>query len=97
MFKTFLEYPITRPVALGIWFNVLVVLFMTGWTVIITLVSIASVAYELVPVTSTQYNATYTLFYEKFIPSSSWLPETRTCDASIIQLTQGIYICFPDY
>ena len=89
MFKTLLEYPITRPVVLGIWFNALVVLFMIGWTAIITLVSVASVAYELVPVTSTQYNSTYNLFYEKFIPSSSWLPETRTCDSSIIKLTEG--------
>ena len=94
MFKNFLQYSLTRPVALGIWFNLVVVLFITGWTALITLVNVASVAYELVPKTSTQYNASYHLFYEKFIPSSSWLPNTRTCDSSIIKLTEGSYLRF---
>src|SRR5579859_3572018 len=71
MLHKVLAYPVTRPVELGITFNILFVTFMIGFTVMITLLSVASGGYELVPVTSPYYNVSYHLFYEKFIPASS--------------------------
>src|ERR1700737_3120221 len=91
MFNSLLQYPVTRPVALGIWFNLIVGILGLSWIAIITIINVAAVGYELVPVTSTLFNISYTLWYERFIPTTSWIPRTRSCEGSIIQLTEGIH------
>jgi len=90
MFKSILSYSISRPITIGRWFNILSVVLIVGWAALVTIINVAAVAYELVPFTSTSYNETYTLWYERLIHRSSWLPQTRTCDGSIIKLNEGI-------
>ena len=46
------------------------------------------VGYELVPVTSSSYEDSNTLWYEKFYPSA-WIPPTWECEGSIIKLMEG--------
>jgi|SRR6266496_4996574 len=86
MFKTLLSYPLTRDVTLGKCFNVTIVILGIFWVTVITLINIAAVGYELVPTTSADYNASYTLWYERFTSGTSWIPKTRKCDPSMIKI-----------
>jgi len=89
MFNSLLEYPITRPLSLGIWFNITIIVLGIAWTALVTVFNVATVGYELIPITSTQFNASYTLWYEGFIPSS-WVSPARTCNGSLISLNEGV-------
>lgn len=90
MFNSLLEYPITRPLSLGICFNVAIIVLGIAWVALITVFNVAAVAYELVPITTTQFSNSYTLWYEGFIPSS-WVSAARTCNGSLISLNEGIW------
>jgi len=83
-----LEYPITRRVTIGVCFNVTIIVLGIAWVAIATAFNIAAVAYELVPITTTQFNGSYTLWYEHFIPSSQGYA-ARTCNGSLISLNEG--------
>jgi hypothetical protein len=84
-----LEYPVTRPIPLcRLWTGVLV-LGAIIWVTLITLVNVAAVGYELVPVTSSVFNSSAQLWYERFMPISSWIPKSRTCEWSIIKVLEG--------
>lgn len=87
-----LEYAITRPVAIGrrgtVLIVVLFVLYITG----VTLVNVAAVGYEIVSFTSTTYNDTTELWYEKLIPASIWRPQTRSCEGTVIKLQEREYL-----
>lgn len=84
-----LSYPITRPINLGICFNITFVVLGLAWVAIITIINVAAVGYELVPLTSTLFNSSYTLWYEVFIPSKTWIPQARTCEGSIIKAQES--------
>lgn len=87
---SYFEYPITHPVALNRWAIVFIIVGALAWSILITLISVAAVGYELIPLSSTDYNATYSIWYEKFIPHGSGLiPQTWECNASIIKLNEG--------
>ena len=86
MLKSLISYPVTRGVHLGICFNVTIVLLGLLWVTVITLVNVAAVGYELVPTTSADFNASYTLWYERYTMGTSWIPQTWNCDPSIIKL-----------
>lgn len=87
---SFFEYPITRPVALNRWAIGFIIVGALAWSILITLISVAAVGYEVIPLSSTDYNATYSIWYEKFIPHGSGLiPQTWECNASIIKLNEG--------
>ena len=86
MLKSLICYPITREVHLGTWFNVAIILLGILWVTFITLINVAAVGYELVPTTSANFNASYTLWYERFTLGTSWIPRTWKCDASMIKL-----------
>ena len=92
MFKSLLEYPITRPVSLGLCFNVTIIVLGIAWVTLITVFNVAAAAYESIPITSTQFNASYTLWYERFIPISSWVPPARKCNGSLISLNEGVLL-----
>ena len=79
-----LSYPITRPITLGLCFNIPVIILGVAWVTIITTISVAAVGYELVPFTSTLFNSSYTLWYEVFIPEALVRP-ARNCEGSIIK------------
>ena len=86
---TLLEYPITRSIPLRRFWSVLIVLGAVAWILIITLVNVAVVGYEVVPIISTSYSDSSTLWYEHILPMSSWIPRRRTCDWSVIKLMEG--------
>ena len=57
------------------------------YTAFITTINIVAVGYELVPISSNDYNASYTLWYQKLFPVD-WLPESRTCQPAVIKLNE---------
>jgi hypothetical protein len=85
-----IDYGVTRSANLHPWSILTLIVLGAAWVAIVTTVNVAAVGYELVPVTSTDFNASYSLWYERFIPRQSWKPTTRTCDGSIIQINEGI-------
>jgi len=86
-----LQYPVTRSIALGQWFNIFIILLGIGWVSLITIINIAAVGYELVPFTTTIYNTSATLWYERLPLMTSWFPQGRSCDGSIIKLGEGFH------
>lgn len=90
MFKSLLQYSITKPVTAGICFNVTIILLGIAWVVLITVINVAAVGYEIVIITSTVFNSSYTLWYESFPLLSSWVSSARTCNGSIINLNEGV-------
>jgi hypothetical protein len=90
MSNSFLQYPVTRPITLGICFNATIIILGIAWVALITTINIATVAYEIVPITSTQFNVSCTSWYEHFIPVSSWVSPTRICNGPLISLNEGV-------
>lgn len=84
------EYPITRPVFFSRYLTVLIVLSAGFWIAMITLINVAAQAYELVPIMSTSYSSSYSLWYERIFPFTSWLPKARTCEGSTIKILEGL-------
>ena len=69
---------------------ILLILVSVIYVTVITLVNIAAVAYELVPVTTTLYNGSNPIWYERLFPSSTlWTPPSMNCDGSIIRILEG--------
>ena len=85
----FLEYPITQPIRLTRFWKVIVSIGAIVWVVLITLVNVAAVGYELVPLTSISFQTSYELWYERIIPRSL-IPRSRTCDGSIIKIMESM-------
>src|SRR5277367_5314128 len=85
----FIDYGVTRTAIFPLWSALIIIVLGVAWVAIVTIVNVAAVGYELVSVTSTDFNASYSLWYERFIPQS-YKPMTRTCDGSIIQISEGI-------
>jgi len=82
---TLLEYSVTRSIPLSQCKTVLVVVLGTIFVGLSTLINVIAVGYELVPSASTTYNTTYSLWYERLLPTA-WYPESRTCSSAIINL-----------
>src|SRR5271170_619642 len=53
--KLMLEYSITRPVTIGICFNITIIILAIAWAAIVTGFNAATVAVELVPHTTTHF------------------------------------------
>ena len=87
-----LDYPVTRPVVLSRWATVSIIATYMVWMVIVTLINVAAVGYELVTVPSTNFNNTARNWYEKIMPSNSFLPASWACSSSVIKLNEG-YCC----
>src|SRR5277367_4970341 len=90
-----LGYPVTRPFTLP-HFTLIVIGFGIVWTVLITILNVAAVGYDLVPIYSTSFNSsTSTLFwYEKFAPIRWLFPPSWICDAAVIQHGQRTTLTF---
>jgi hypothetical protein len=83
-----LEYPITRPFTFR-YFTKAVLVLQVIWLIFITFINIVAVGYETVSITSTTFNSTTRLWYEKFVPTF-WLSQSsRSCDGSVIPLNGG--------
>ena len=85
-----IDYGVTRHASFRPLSVLIIIVLGVAWVALVTIVNVAAVGYELVSVTSTDFNASYSLWYERFIPRQSWKPMTRTCDGSIIQINEGI-------
>jgi len=87
----FLEYPVTRAIHLGRVWTTIVVLGAVTWITLVTLLNVAAVGYELVPMTSTSYDSSAALlWYERFMPVSSWFPRSRNCEWATIRLMDSL-------
>lgn len=89
MLPTLLQYSVTRPVSLNLWFNLVITLVSLIYVVLITIINIATVGYQPVSLTSTTFNLSYSLWYERLIPISSWRPQSRICSPSEIIIGEG--------
>lgn len=84
-FMLFLEYPVTQSLKLRRSTIILIFVFGVLFTAIVTIISVVTVSYELVPMTSTSFNSTRTFWYDKLIPHR-WRPPGQTCSAAIIKV-----------
>jgi len=85
-----LEYAVSRPIPVKRRWLVLIIILAIVFVVLTTLINIIAVGYELVSFTSTTFNETRTLWYERLIPVTSWLPRSRTCDGTVIKLMERL-------
>jgi len=85
-----LEYNVTRPVTLGRRVTVGIIVAGVTWIIVVTLINVAAVGYELVQLSSTNFNNTSQNWYEKFIPGSDGIiPSSWNCTYSVIKLNEG--------
>jgi hypothetical protein len=87
--RAFLDYPFRRPAEGTTLFQWAAILSFIFWILFITVVNVAAVGYELVPVVSPSYNATNDLWYGIFIPNQ-WKPTTRSCEGNVFRLGEGL-------
>jgi hypothetical protein len=78
-----LEYPVTRPFTLP-YLNVVLLVLGIIWALFVTLFNVAAVAYLETSITSSQYNLTETLWYERMFPMTGWFDPSRQCSPNII-------------
>jgi hypothetical protein len=83
-----LEYLVTRPFTIRHFTSVMMILGVI-WATFITVISIADAGYNTVSVTSTVFNSSQTLWYERFPPMAVWLPKSWACSSSLITPGQG--------
>lgn len=88
---TFFEYPVTRPIPLSRVTLALIIIGGLAFVGIVTVINVVAVGYELVSITSTDYDSSSSLWYEKFMPKS-WTPQTKTCQPTIIKLNERILL-----
>ena len=56
------------------------------YVIIITLVNVVAVGYEPIVYSSTDYNGTHSLWYDKFVPSKGKNYNHRQCENGLIRL-----------
>ena len=84
-----LEYPITRPFTLP-YFTHGVLVAIVIWGTFITLLNVAVIGYDTVPVAnSLAFNSSTLLWYETFALTAFWLPTSWTCSPSTIMPGQS--------
>jgi len=82
-----LEYPITRTFSSRFTWTVIVLQILL--LVVITLINVFAVGHETVSATSTSFNSTTNLWYEKFL-SNFWPSQSsRSCDSAVIPFGGG--------
>ena len=83
-----LEYPVTRPIPLN---RIASIAFIVGALLfigLVTLINVVAVGYELIPITSTEFNSSGKLWYDHLLPVS-WRPTILTCQPALINLNEG--------
>ena len=61
------------------------------YVIVITLVNVVAVGYEPLVYSSTDYNGTHGLWYDKFVPSKGRNYSHRQCDNGLIRLNDCIH------
>lgn len=85
---TVLEYPVTRPIPLGRITLIALVISAVIFIGFVTIINLVAVGYELVSLTSNEFNPSNQMWYDKFIPAS-WRPTSVTCGPAVINLNEG--------
>jgi hypothetical protein len=85
-----LEYHVTRPIILKKWITAFIIVGAILWIIIVTLINIVAVGYELVSVSSTNFNNTARNWYEKVIHPNSIIPSSWDCLYSVIKVNEGL-------
>ena len=83
-----LQYHVTRDSSVT--FTVIVFIFGVVWTTLITLAIVVAVGYEYVPVWTTTFNSSMTLWYEKHFPWTSRVFPTQICQAAELHVTDSM-------
>ena len=91
-----LQYPISRPFTLP-YFTKIYVTWTIVTSAIIILFSFGGTGYEAIPFQSTDFNRTVQLWYNRIINETSWVPKSRKCDPSLIQVGDGSSLSFSAY
>ena len=84
-----LEYRVTRPIILNKWATASIITGGILWVIIITLINTVAVGYELVSVSSTNFNNTARNWYEKVVSANSIVPPSWNCLYSVIKVNEG--------
>ena len=58
-------------------------------TILIVLFTVGATGYEYIPFRTTDFNSTISLWYDPIIHDVSWVPKSKTCDASVIKPDEG--------
>jgi|SRR5277367_3753427 len=87
-----LDYPLTRDFPLS--FSLAVIILGLLWSGFITTVIVVAVGYEYVPIYTTTFNSTQTLWYERFLRWTAWMPQTQTCQPATIRVQESIVHLF---
>src|SRR5271155_2251212 len=85
-----LEYPLTRPVVLSRWVSVAIIAACILWIVGTTLLSVATAGYEIITVSTTNYNETLKNWYDILNRENLVGPATWNCSPSVIKVNESI-------
>jgi hypothetical protein len=88
------QYPVTRDFSGP--FTIILLIVGVLWTSFITFAIVVAVGYEYVPVWTTTFNSSMTLWYENRFPWTSRVFETKICQPAELQVTESmthLFIC----
>src|SRR5438552_11658268 len=71
-------------------FTVMLLICGTVWITFITVLSLATVGYESKTVSTTDFNGTNKLWYDRILIRTPWIAESKQCQSSIIKLEEGM-------
>jgi hypothetical protein len=80
-----LKYPFTQPFTIP---HITIIVCALGvlWTIVVTLVNVAALGYDVVPVYSTSFSSSGTLlWYEKFVLTRWFFPASWSCDPMVLE------------
>jgi hypothetical protein len=83
------SYAISRPVTMP-WFTQIMLSLGFVYVIIITLINVVSVGYDTVTYSSTDFNGTHGLWYDKFIPNRGPDYSHRSCVSALLTLNDCI-------
>ena len=82
-------YAVTRPIKLGKWTLVGLLLFALLYLGTITILNLVAVGYENVEVSLNSYNSSLFLWYEHILPAG-WAPPTTICIPVNLAVNEGL-------
>jgi len=85
------KYSISRPITQS-WFTPTILILGAIYVVAITLVNVATVGYDSIAYTSTDFNGTHNLWFDIFVPSRGSFYDHRKCDATTLALNNRIFL-----
>jgi hypothetical protein len=74
--------PVQRQVTVK-WLTPILIIGGLLYVLVLTLINVVAVGYETIVFTSTDYNETHSLWYDRFAP---WSGNHRQCNAALIKL-----------